>query len=100
MLFTLLGEKKHRFWNLGTILGVRAFETTTKQLKKTKTMTTSIQSLRTKSIRQAKLKLDQHRELGVQSPLNIFEVADLLDRIRFTEEKLSVEPQGFALILN
>jgi hypothetical protein len=68
--------------------------------KKTKTMTTSIQSLRTKSIRQAKLKLDQHRELGVQSPLNIFEVADLLDRIRFTEEKLSSEPQGFALILN
>jgi hypothetical protein len=63
-------------------------------------MTTSIQSLRSKTIRQAKLKLDQHREMGSQSPLNIFEVADLLDRIRFTEEKLSEEPQGFALILN
>jgi len=63
-------------------------------------MTTSIQSLRSKSIRQAKLKLDQHRELGAQSPLNIFEVADLLDRIRFSEEKMNEEPQGFALILN
>jgi hypothetical protein len=46
------------------------------------------------------LKLDQHRELGVQSPLNIFEVADLLDNIRNSEAKLSSEPQGFALILN
>jgi hypothetical protein len=78
----------------------KSFRNNNKTTQKTKTMTTSIQSLRTKSIRQAKLKLDQHRELGVQSPLNIFEVADLLDRIRFTEEKLSVEPQGFALILN
>jgi hypothetical protein len=66
----------------------------------TNDMTTSIQSLRSKSIRQAKLKLDQHRQLGSQSPLNIFEVADLLDNIRFTEAKLSEEPQGFALILN
>ena len=63
-------------------------------------MTTSIQSLRSKLIRQAKLKLDQHRQMGSQSPLNIFEVADLLDSIRFSEEKLSQEPQGFALILN
>ena len=63
-------------------------------------MTTSIQSLRSKLIRQAKLKLDQHRQMGSQSPLNIFEVADLLDSIRFSEEKLIKEPQGFALILN
>lgn len=63
-------------------------------------MTTSIQSLRTKSLRQAKLKLDQHRELGTQSTLNIFEVADLLDSIRNTEIKLIEEPQAFALILN
>jgi hypothetical protein len=64
-------------------------------------MTTSIQSLRTKSIRQAKLKLDQHRELGINSTLNVFEVADLLDRIRFSESKQEEEEQiGFALILN
>ena len=63
-------------------------------------MTTSIQSLRTKSLRQAKLKLDQHRELGTQSSLNIFEVADLLDSIRNTENKMIEEPQAFALILN
>jgi len=46
------------------------------------------------------LKLDQHRELGLKSPLNIFQVAELLDNIRYSEEKLSDEPQGFALILN
>lgn len=63
-------------------------------------MTTSIQSLRTKSLRQAKLKLDQHRELGTRSPLNIFEVAELYDSIRNTETKMVEEPQAFALILN
>jgi len=63
-------------------------------------MTTSIQSLRTKSLRQAKLKLDQHRELGTQSALNIFEVAELLDSIRNTENKMIEEQQAFALILN
>ncbi|MEN9743947.1 MAG: hypothetical protein RLZZ65_1752 [Bacteroidota bacterium] len=63
-------------------------------------MTTSIQSLRTKSLRQAKLKLDQHRELGTRSPLNIFEVAELYDSIRTTETKMVEEPQAFALILN
>jgi hypothetical protein len=44
--------------------------------------------------------LDQHRELGTQSALNIFEVAELLDSIRNTENKMIEEPQAFALILN
>jgi hypothetical protein len=44
--------------------------------------------------------LDQHRQLGTQSALNIFEVAELLDSIRNTENKMIEEPQPFALILN
>lgn len=63
-------------------------------------MTTSIQSLRSKTIRLAKLKLDEHRQLGLLSPLNIFEVADLYDRIRNTQEKLDVDPQSMELHLN
>jgi FKBP-type peptidyl-prolyl cis-trans isomerase SlyD len=42
-------------------------------------MTTSLQSLRTKSISQAKLKLSQHRELGTNSPMNVFEVEGKVD---------------------
>jgi len=63
-------------------------------------MTTSLQSLRTKSIGQAKLKLSQHRELGTNSPLNVFEVAELLDRIKFAEFKNQDEQKTFDLILN
>jgi len=37
--------------------------------------------LRTKSLHQAKLKLSKHRELGEQSNLNVFHVADLMDKI-------------------
>lgn len=63
-------------------------------------MTTSLQSLRTKSISQAKLKLSQHRELGTKSPMNVFEVAALLDRIHDTEYKIKDEKNSFELILN
>ena len=44
-------------------------------------MTISTESLRTKSLHQAKLKLSKHRELGEQSHLNVFQVADLMDKI-------------------
>jgi hypothetical protein len=44
-------------------------------------MTTHTESLRTKSLHQAKLKLSKHRELGEQSNLNVFQVADLMDKI-------------------
>jgi hypothetical protein len=63
-------------------------------------MTTSLQSLRTKSISQDKLKLSQHRELGTNSPLNVFEVAELLDSIKFAEHKNQNELKSFDLILN
>ena len=44
-------------------------------------MTIHTESLRTKSLHQAKLKLSNHRELGEQSHLNVFQVADLMDKI-------------------
>jgi hypothetical protein len=45
-------------------------------------MTTYIEKLRHKNIRNAEMKLSKHRELGVKSPYNIFEVAELLDTIK------------------
>ncbi|MDP4638224.1 MAG: hypothetical protein NWR96_08590 [Crocinitomicaceae bacterium] len=63
-------------------------------------MTTSLQSLRTKSISQAKLKLSQHRELGTKSSMNVFEVAELLDSILFAEHKIQNDQKSFDLILN
>ena len=63
-------------------------------------MTTSLQSLRTKSISQAKLKLSQHRELVTNSPMNVFEVAELLDSIKNYEYKVQDEQKSFDLILN
>jgi len=63
-------------------------------------MTTFLQSLRTKSISQAKLKLSKHRELGTKSPMNVFEVAELLDSIVFPEYKIQDEKNSYELILN
>jgi hypothetical protein len=51
-------------------------------------MTTYMQSLRTKTIHQAKIKLSKHRDLGEQSNLNIFQVADLMDRIHNASKKV------------
>jgi hypothetical protein len=47
-----------------------------------------MQSLRTKTIHQAKIKLSKHRDLGEQSNLNIFQVADLMDRIHNASKKV------------
>ena len=63
-------------------------------------MTTSLQSLRTKSISHAQLKLPKHRELGTKSPMNVFEVAELLDSILFAEHKIQNDQKSFDLILN
>ncbi len=45
-------------------------------------MTTYNENLRTKGLRQAKLKLSEHRERGSGSDLNVLQVADLMDKIR------------------
>jgi hypothetical protein len=45
-------------------------------------MTTYIQTLRNKSIRQTQMKLSKHRELGNKSTMSIFEVANLMDKLK------------------
>lgn len=45
-------------------------------------MTTHIQKLRNKSVRQAEMKLSKHREMGIKSPFNVFEVAELMDTLK------------------
>ncbi len=45
-------------------------------------MTTYIQKLRNKSVRQAEMKLSKHREMGIKSPFNVFEVAELMDTLK------------------
>ena len=44
------------------------------------------QSLRSKAVREAKLKLSVHREQGTKSTMSIFEVAVLMDQIKKDNE--------------
>jgi hypothetical protein len=46
------------------------------------TMAQYQQSLRSKVVREAKLKLSVHREQGTKSTMSIFEVANLMDQIK------------------
>jgi hypothetical protein len=48
-------------------------------------MTTYIQKLRNKTVRQAEMKLSKHREMGIKSPFNVFEVAELMDTLKNAE---------------
>ncbi|MBU3659572.1 MAG: hypothetical protein FGM14_06870 [Flavobacteriales bacterium] len=47
-------------------------------------MTAYIQTLRNKSIQSAQSKLSKHRELGTKTNLNVFEVAELMDTLKFS----------------
>ncbi|MFM7566147.1 MAG: hypothetical protein ACKO4K_05330 [Flavobacteriales bacterium] len=53
------------------------------------------QSLRSKVVREAKLKLSIHREQGAKSNMSIFEAADLMDKIRKNSEAESKEQSIF-----
>lgn len=68
---------------------------------KLKIMTAYIQTLRNKSIQSAQSKLSKHREMGTKTSLNVFEVAELMDTLKFSnfqeETKASV---FFSLNLN
>lgn len=59
------------------------------------------QSLRSKVVREAKLKLSVHREQGIKSTMSIFEVANLMDQIK-KENEASEKEQSifFAMSLN
>jgi len=52
-------------------------------------------SLRSKIVREAKLKLSVHRELGTKSTMSIFEVAELMDQIKKDNEATEKEQSIF-----
>ncbi len=53
------------------------------------------QSLRSKVVREAKLKLSVHREQGTKSTMSIFEVANLMDQIKKDNEASEMEQAIF-----
>jgi len=53
------------------------------------------QSLRSKVVREAKLKLSVHREQGTKSTMSIFEVAALMDQIKKDHEATEMEQTIF-----
>lgn len=53
------------------------------------------QSLRSKAVREAKLKLSVHREQGTKSTMSIFEVAALMDQIKKDNEATEMEQAIF-----
>jgi hypothetical protein len=53
------------------------------------------QSLRSKVVRDAKLKLSVHREQGTKSTMSIFEVANLMDQIKKDNQATEMEQTIF-----
>ena len=53
------------------------------------------QSLRSKVVHEAKLKLSVHREQGTKSTMSIFEVANLMDQIKKDNEATEMEQTIF-----
>jgi len=51
--------------------------------------------LRAKIAKEAKLKLSAHREKGTNTSMSVFEVAELLDRIRTTKTNESFDNSIF-----
>ncbi len=59
-------------WNDSCVIAIR----------KTFVMKRNIQTLRTNKVRKAQLKLSKHREMGTESPIDIHEVASLMDLVK------------------
>ena len=53
-----------------------------KAIRKTFAMKRNIQTLRTNKVRKAQLKLSKHREMGTESPIDIHQVASLMDLVK------------------
>lgn len=45
-------------------------------------MKSNVQTLRTNKVKKAKMKLSKHRELGIDSTIDIHEVATLMDTLK------------------
>jgi hypothetical protein len=64
-------------------------------------MTTYIQKSRNKSVQNAEMKLSRHRELGIKSPYNVFEVAEFLDTIKNADSgNIQAETIFFSVNMN
>ena len=59
-------------WNDSCVIAIR----------KIFVMKRNIQTLRTNKVRKAQLKLSKHREMGTESPIDIHEVASLMDLVK------------------
>ena len=60
-------------------------------------MKTNIQTLRTNKVKKAKMKLSKHRELGIESKIDIHEVATLMDTLK---DRSSVENEALLFSIN
>ncbi|RCL76332.1 MAG: hypothetical protein DBW72_02010 [Flavobacteriales bacterium] len=60
-------------------------------------MKRNIQTLRTNKVRKAQLKLSKHREMGTESPIDIHEVASLMDLVK---NRTSVENDTLMFSIN
>ncbi len=66
-------------------------------IRKTFVMKRNIQTLRTNKVRKAQLKLSKHREMGTESPIDIHEVASLMDLVK---NRTSVENDTLMFSIN
>jgi hypothetical protein len=60
-------------------------------------MKRNIQTLRTNKVKNARLKLSKHRELGTDSPIDIHEVASLMDLVK---NRTNVENDSLMFSIN
>ena len=60
-------------------------------------MKSNVQTLRTNRVKKAKMKLSKHRELGVESTIDIHEVATLMDTLK---DRSVVENESLLFSLN
>ena len=62
-------------------------------------MTRNVQTLRTNRVKKAKLKLSRHKQLGIKSKIDIYEVASLMDTVS-GRTKVENETMLFSIHMN
>ncbi|MBG38703.1 MAG: hypothetical protein CL857_02170 [Cryomorphaceae bacterium] len=62
-------------------------------------MTRNVQTLRTNRVKKAKLKLSRHKQLGIKSKIDIYEVASLMDTVN-NRTRIENETMLFSVHMN
>jgi len=62
-------------------------------------MTRNVQTLRTNRVKKAKLKLSRHKQLGIKSKIDIYEVASLMDTLN-NRTRIENETMLFSVHMN